>query len=104
TAAEASTGSRTMADLALAAGAKFADGPALRHKVGDDWVDISYAELADRVRTVAPGSSSSASSRATRSRSSATAAPSGPTPASASWRPAPPASRSTRPTHRRSAI
>ena len=36
TAAEASTGSRTMADLALAAGAKFADSPALRHKVGDE--------------------------------------------------------------------
>ena len=55
TAAEASTGSRTMADLALAAGAKFADGPALRHKVGDEWVDITYAELADKVRTVAAG-------------------------------------------------
>ena len=55
TAAEASTGSRTMADLALAAGAKFADGPALRHKVGDEWVDINYAELADKVRTVAAG-------------------------------------------------
>ena len=55
TAAEASTGSRTMADLALAAGAKFADSPALRHKSGDEWVDITFAELADKVRTVAAG-------------------------------------------------
>ena len=51
-AAEASTGSRTMADLALAAGAKFADRPALRHKVGEAWVDITFADLADEVRRV----------------------------------------------------
>src|SRR5919201_1737741 len=55
TAAEASTGSRTMADLALAAGEKFSDRPALRHKVGDEWVDVSFAELAERVRRVAGG-------------------------------------------------
>ena len=41
TAAEASTGSRTMADLALAAGDKFSDRPALRHKVGEEWVDTA---------------------------------------------------------------
>src|ERR671930_200857 len=55
TAAEASTGSRTMADLALVAGEKFGDLPALRHKVGEGWVDVSFAELAGRVRRVAGG-------------------------------------------------
>jgi long-chain acyl-CoA synthetase len=55
TAAEASTGSRTMADLALAAGEKFSDRPALRHKVGEEWVDISYADQAATVRRVAGG-------------------------------------------------
>jgi long-chain acyl-CoA synthetase len=54
-AAEASTGSRTMADLALAAGEKFSDRPALRHKVGEAWVDITFADLADEVRRVAGG-------------------------------------------------
>jgi long-chain acyl-CoA synthetase len=54
-AAEASAGSRTMADLALAAGEKFPERPALRHKVGDEWVDVTYAELADTVRRVAGG-------------------------------------------------
>jgi long-chain acyl-CoA synthetase len=55
TAAAASTGSRTMADLALVAGEKFGDRPALRHKVGEEWVDVSFSELADRVRRVAGG-------------------------------------------------
>jgi long-chain acyl-CoA synthetase len=54
-AAEASTGSRTMADLALAAGEKFSDRPALRHKVGDAWVDITFGQLADEVRRVGGG-------------------------------------------------
>ncbi len=104
TAAEASTGSRTMADLALAAGAKFADSPALRHKVGDEWVDITYAELADKVRTVAAGLIDLGIQPGDKvAILSQHAAPSGPTPASASSPPAPPASRSTRPTRRRSA-
>jgi long-chain acyl-CoA synthetase len=55
TAAEASTGSRTMADLALLAGDKFGDRPALKHKVGDEWVDVSFSDLAARVRGVAGG-------------------------------------------------
>jgi long-chain acyl-CoA synthetase len=55
TAAEASTGSRTMADLALLAGDKFGDHPALKHKVGDEWIDVSFADLAARVRGVAGG-------------------------------------------------
>jgi long-chain acyl-CoA synthetase len=55
TAAEASTGSRTMADLALLAGDKFGDRPALKHKVGDEWTDVSFSDLAARVRGVAGG-------------------------------------------------
>jgi long-chain acyl-CoA synthetase len=54
-AVEASTGSRTMADLALAAGDKFGDTPALRHKLGDEWVDITFTQLAEKVRAVAAG-------------------------------------------------
>jgi len=55
TAAEASTGSRTMADMALLAGEKFGDRPALKHKVGDEWIDVSFADLAACVRGVAGG-------------------------------------------------
>jgi long-chain acyl-CoA synthetase len=54
-AAEASTGSRTMADLVSLAGRKHADRPALKHKVGDEWVDVSYKELAEKVKHVALG-------------------------------------------------
>jgi len=54
-AAEASTGSRTMADLIALAGTKHADRPAIKHKLGDEWVDVSYKELADKVKNVALG-------------------------------------------------
>jgi long-chain acyl-CoA synthetase len=54
-ATEASTGSRTMADLVPLAGRKHADRPALKHKVGDEWVDVSYKQLAERVGHVALG-------------------------------------------------
>jgi hypothetical protein len=54
-AAEASTGSRTMADLVSLAGVKHADRPALKHKVGDEWVDVNYKELAEKVKRVALG-------------------------------------------------
>jgi long-chain acyl-CoA synthetase len=54
-AAEASTGSTTMADLVVLAGAKHADRPALRHKSGEEWVDVSYVELAEKVKHVALG-------------------------------------------------
>jgi long-chain acyl-CoA synthetase len=54
-AAEASTGSRTMADLVPLAGRKHADRPALKHKIGDEWVDVSYKQLAERVGHVALG-------------------------------------------------
>ena len=44
-----------MADLIALAGRKHGDRPAVKHKVGDAWVDLSYSELADRVRNVALG-------------------------------------------------
>jgi long-chain acyl-CoA synthetase len=54
-AAEASTGSRTMADLVPLAARKHAGRPAIKHKVGEDWVDVPYEELADKVKNVALG-------------------------------------------------
>jgi long-chain acyl-CoA synthetase len=54
-AADASTGSRTMGDLIAMAGHKHADRPAIKHKVGDEWVDVSYKELAEKVKAVALG-------------------------------------------------
>jgi long-chain acyl-CoA synthetase len=54
-AAEASTGSRTMADLIALAGKKHADRPAIKHKLGDEWVDVSYRQLAEKVKHVALG-------------------------------------------------
>jgi long-chain acyl-CoA synthetase len=44
-----------MADMALLAGEKFGDRPALKHKVGDEWIDVSFADLAACVRGVAGG-------------------------------------------------
>ena len=52
---EASTGSRTIADLIPLAGEKHADRPAIKHKVGDEWVDVTYAQLAEKVKHVALG-------------------------------------------------
>ncbi|MFN2617297.1 MAG: long-chain fatty acid--CoA ligase [Thermoleophilaceae bacterium] len=49
------TGSKTIADLLPLAARKYADEPALRHKVGDEWREVSYAELGDVVREVALG-------------------------------------------------
>jgi long-chain acyl-CoA synthetase len=54
-ASEASTGSRTIADLIPLAGEKHADRPAIKHKVGDEWVDVTYAQLAEKVKHVALG-------------------------------------------------
>jgi len=54
-AAEASTGSRTMADLVPLAARKHAGRPAIKHKVGEDWVDVPYEDLADKVKNVALG-------------------------------------------------
>jgi long-chain acyl-CoA synthetase len=44
-----------MASLAAVAAEKFAGKPALRHKVGDEWVDIDYADLGAAVSEVARG-------------------------------------------------
>src|SRR4051794_30491200 len=41
----AEAGATTMASLAAVAAQKFAAKPALRHKVGEEWVDIDYAAL-----------------------------------------------------------
>jgi long-chain acyl-CoA synthetase len=49
------TGSKTIADLLPLAVRKYADKPAQRYKLGDDWVDSSYKELGEVVREVALG-------------------------------------------------
>jgi long-chain acyl-CoA synthetase len=54
-AAATGTGSKTIADLLPLAARKYADSPAQRYKVGDEWVDISYAELGEAVKEVALG-------------------------------------------------
>jgi long-chain acyl-CoA synthetase len=51
----AGTAAKTMAGLAAVAAKQHAGSPALRHKVGDDWVDIEYGELGDAVGEVARG-------------------------------------------------
>src|SRR4051795_1776606 len=49
------TGATTMAGLAAVAAKEFAGKPALRHKVGDQWVDVDYADLGSAVSEVARG-------------------------------------------------
>ena len=49
------TGSKTIADLLPKAAERYADKPAQRFRSGEDWVDVSYRELADIVREVALG-------------------------------------------------
>jgi long-chain acyl-CoA synthetase len=49
------TGSRTMADLGLLAADKFADQVAMKHKVGDEWVEITYAEFGAATREIGLG-------------------------------------------------
>jgi long-chain acyl-CoA synthetase len=53
--AGAGTGSKTMADLLPLAAERFADDPALKHKVGDEWVETSYAQLGGAVSETARG-------------------------------------------------
>jgi long-chain acyl-CoA synthetase len=55
TASAAATGSKTLADLVLLAARKHAKLVALRHKVGDEWVDTSYEELGEIVKEVTLG-------------------------------------------------
>ncbi len=49
------TGSKTIADLAPKAAEVYGDKVAVRHKVGDEWVDVSFAEIGDIVSEVARG-------------------------------------------------
>src|ERR687894_2135171 len=49
------TGSKTIADLLPLAVKKYGDKAAQRYKVGDEWVDSSYAELGETVKEVALG-------------------------------------------------
>src|SRR5436190_1146214 len=51
---EQATG-RTIADLATAAGERFGDQPAVRHKQGEDWAETSYAEIAEIANELAAG-------------------------------------------------
>jgi long-chain acyl-CoA synthetase len=54
-ASDKSTGSRTIADLILIAAERHRDKPAIRHKGGDGWVDVSYGELGETVSDVGRG-------------------------------------------------
>jgi len=49
------TGSLTMADLIGLAAARYGGKPALRHKVGGEWVDVSYQQLDRIVKELALG-------------------------------------------------
>ena len=56
TAARQSTGSKTIADLMAARAAEqFADRVAVRHKVDDDWRDVTFAEVGQIVREIGLG-------------------------------------------------
>jgi long-chain acyl-CoA synthetase len=55
TGAKAGTGSKTIADLLPLAVERYGDAPAQRFKVGEEWKDVSYAELGEAVREVALG-------------------------------------------------
>src|SRR2546421_3458610 len=52
---EASTGSKTIADIAPLAARKHAGKTALMRKVGDEWVSVPYEELGQSVKEVALG-------------------------------------------------
>src|SRR6476661_10081378 len=51
----AATGSNTIADLLTLAVKKHAGLTAIRHKLGDQWVDVSYDELGEIVRELSLG-------------------------------------------------
>jgi long-chain acyl-CoA synthetase len=54
-AAESSTGSQTIADIVKLAAERSPDRAALKHKVGDEWRDISYGDLGTAVKEIALG-------------------------------------------------
>jgi long-chain acyl-CoA synthetase len=49
------TGSRTIADLPRLAAEKYADKVAVRHKRGDEWVDVTYAEVGEIASEIGRG-------------------------------------------------
>jgi long-chain acyl-CoA synthetase len=51
----AGTGSKTIADLLPLAVGRYGDAPAQRYKDGEEWKDISFAELGEKVKEVALG-------------------------------------------------
>jgi long-chain acyl-CoA synthetase len=53
--AASGTGSKTMADLLPLAAQRYAGQPALKHKVGDEWVEVGYEELGRAVSEIARG-------------------------------------------------
>src|SRR5262245_19380847 len=55
TPSEASTGSKTIADLMALAARKHGDKVALRHKRDGEWRDVTYAEVGEIVREIALG-------------------------------------------------
>src|SRR5919199_2937161 len=55
TAAAQATGSKTIADMLPIATQRFGDQVAQRFKVGDEWKDVSYAELGEIVREISLG-------------------------------------------------
>jgi long-chain acyl-CoA synthetase len=54
-AVDAATGSKTMADLASLAATKHAGRTAVKHKVGDEWVDVSFEDFGQAVGEIARG-------------------------------------------------
>ena len=53
-AATRSTGSKTIADLLGRAAEQYGAKVAARHKVNGAWHDLTYAEVGERVREIAP--------------------------------------------------
>ena len=49
------TASTTIADLLPRAAEMYADKVAVRHKVGDDWVDVTFAQVGETVSEIARG-------------------------------------------------
>ncbi|MSX02581.1 MAG: AMP-binding protein [Actinobacteria bacterium] len=49
------TGSKTIADMLPLAAAKYGERPAVRHKVGDEWIDVSFAEIGEIVSEIGRG-------------------------------------------------
>jgi long-chain acyl-CoA synthetase len=53
--AATSTGSKTIADLLPQAAVKYADRVAIRHRAGDEWRDVTFAEVGEIVSEIARG-------------------------------------------------